>query len=215
MTQEIEIEYKNMLTKSEFDRLLASLPFPEEAHTQTNYYFETPDFSLKEHGCALRIREKDGSFTLTLKEPHSTGLLETHNELTRQQADSWLNGKPANANKTADQLADKGIHTDDLLYHGSLTTHRRELTYGDVLLVLDDNTYLGKTDYELELEAPSEKPDKLQCSSSWMNFRLNSGKHPTNPPLLCCKTQVAVRRANQISCALACAIARIYTTIQE
>ncbi|MFD2759816.1 CYTH domain-containing protein [Lentibacillus juripiscarius] len=178
MTQEIEIEYKNMLTKSEFDRLLASLPFPEEAHTQTNYYFETPDFSLKEHGCALRIREKDGSFTLTLKEPHSTGLLETHNELTRQQADSWLNGKPANANKTADQLADKGIHTDDLLYHGSLTTHRRELTYGDVLLVLDDNTYLGKTDYELELEAPSEKTGQTAMQQLLDEFQIEQRETP-------------------------------------
>ncbi|GAA0432818.1 CYTH domain-containing protein [Lentibacillus halophilus] len=157
MTQEIEIEYKNMLTADEFDQLLNTLPFPKEGQTQTNHYFETANFSLKEQGCALRIREKNGDYTMTLKEPHTTGLLETHDHLTKQQADSWLSGNPTNADGILKQIADKGIAAADLLYYGSLTTYRRELVYGDVLLVLDVNTYLQTTDYELELEAESEQ----------------------------------------------------------
>ena len=47
MTQEIEIEFKNIVTKEEFDTLCKS--FSIEAFTkQVNHYFETPDFSLKE-----------------------------------------------------------------------------------------------------------------------------------------------------------------------
>ena len=46
MTQEIEIEFKNIVTKEEFDTLCKS--FSIEAFTkQVNHYFETPDFSLK------------------------------------------------------------------------------------------------------------------------------------------------------------------------
>ncbi|MFP3488877.1 CYTH domain-containing protein, partial [Staphylococcus sp. SIMBA_130] len=59
---------------------------------QINHYFETKEFSLKELGCAIRIREKDGKYTLTLKEPHPDGLLETHDLLTKQEALNWMNG---------------------------------------------------------------------------------------------------------------------------
>lgn len=156
MTQEIEIEYKNLLTKEEFDRLSRSLPFPKNSDSQTNYYFETRDFSLKKKGCALRIREKNGEYNLTLKEPHPEGLLETHDSLTRQEAHDWIDGNIKAKEHTAKQLAFKGIILEDLVYYGSLTTERRELYDENVLIVLDYSTYNGKADYELELEAPSQ-----------------------------------------------------------
>src|SRR5699024_2293642 len=92
MSQEIEIEYKNLLTKQEFDYLLGHFPFPQNSQKQTNFYFETENFSLKENGAALRIREKDGHYRLTLKEPHPDGLLETHDPLTEAEAMNWLQG---------------------------------------------------------------------------------------------------------------------------
>ncbi|MGP4106695.1 CYTH domain-containing protein [Virgibacillus sp. L01] len=157
MAQEIEIEYKNLLTKDEFDRVLYSLPFPSDAETQTNHYFETADFSLKKNGCALRIREKNNTFTLTLKEPHDTGLLETHDTLTKQEANQWINEEFIGKEYTSKQLENKGINLNDLKYLGSLTTERRELNYHDVLLVLDYSTYGDTSDYEMELEAASEE----------------------------------------------------------
>ncbi|SEQ44288.1 Uncharacterized protein YjbK [Virgibacillus subterraneus] len=157
MAQEIEIEYKNLLTKDEFERILYSLPFPNGAQTQTNHYFETADFSLKKNGCALRIREKNNTFTLTLKEPHDTGLLETHDTLTKPEAVQWINGEFVAKEYTSKQLENKGIYLDDLKYFGSLTTKRRELNYQDVLLVLDYSSYGDTSDYELEIEATSEE----------------------------------------------------------
>ncbi|MFB4169787.1 CYTH domain-containing protein [Virgibacillus sp. JSM 102003] len=157
MAQEIEIEYKNLLTKDEFERVLYSLPFPNDAQTQTNHYFETADFTLKKNGCALRIREKNNTFTLTLKEPNDTGLLETHDTLTIQEANQWINEDYIAKKYTSMQLENKGINLDDLKYFGSLTTKRRELNYQGVLLVLDYSTYGDTSDYELELEAASEE----------------------------------------------------------
>ncbi|MFC2949913.1 CYTH domain-containing protein [Virgibacillus sediminis] len=157
MAQEIEIEYKNLLTKDEFQRLLARLPFPESGSTQTNHYFETADFDLKEHGSALRIREKGGKYRLTLKEPHADGLLETHDDLTKEEADGWLEGNIIAKPHVAGQLKEKGIRHEDLKYCGSLATNRREIEYEGVLLVLDHSTYNRREDYELELEAPSKE----------------------------------------------------------
>ncbi|MFD2629685.1 CYTH domain-containing protein [Oceanobacillus kapialis] len=156
MTQEIEIEYKNILTKKEFETLLTTLPFPADGETQTNHYFETDDFQLRENGAALRIREKQGKYQLTLKEPHDTGLLETHDTLTEEEVDNWLSGNPVAKTHTEAQLNNFGISVSDLHHFGALTTVRREIPYKDVLLVLDYSTYNGQSDYELELEAQSE-----------------------------------------------------------
>ncbi|MFD1040706.1 CYTH domain-containing protein [Virgibacillus byunsanensis] len=157
MTQEIEIEYKNLLTKDEYNRLWSHLSIPKKSKTQTNFYFETEDFSLKKHGCALRIREKAGNYTLTLKEPHETGLLETHDSLTKQEATLWISGNKMEKPNIAKRLENININISDLCYYGSLTTERVEIQSDDVLIVLDYSMYNGKSDYELEVEAPTEE----------------------------------------------------------
>ncbi|WP_337017352.1 CYTH domain-containing protein [Oceanobacillus massiliensis] len=157
MTQEIEIEYKNLLLKKEFEQLLNSLPFPEQGKKQINHYFETDDLSLKANGCALRIREKGGKYQLTLKEPHPDGLLETHDSLTEQEARNWLEGNIITKEHTSKQMQKKGVSIDNLKYFGSLTTLRREAAYEGVLLVLDHSHYHNQEDFEFELEAPSKE----------------------------------------------------------
>lgn len=157
VSQEIEIEYKNLLTKKEFDHLLTHLPFPKKGQKQTNYYFETSDFSLRKNSSALRIREKNNDYILTLKQPHSTGLLETHDTLTKEEAFNWKNGHIIKKDQIADQLNKLNINFNDMAYYGSLTTIRHETIYKDVLIVLDYSTYNGQSDFEFELEAPDEK----------------------------------------------------------
>lgn len=153
MTQEIEIEFKNLLTEEEFKQLLDHLPFPKKGKKQVNHYFETKDFQLASHHSALRIREKNGTYQLTLKEPHEEGLLETHDQLTKEEAESWMQGKIIFKPHTAKQLKAIGISPKDLVYYGKLATVRRETTYRDVFIVLDYSTYNNTEDYELELEA--------------------------------------------------------------
>lgn len=154
MAQEIEIEYKNLLSCDEFDRILTCIPFPTDGEKQINYYFETKDFLLKKQSCALRIREKNKKYALTLKEPHTDGLLETHDTLTKMEADALLKGNPVCEGHIWKRLQEMCIPPDKLEYFGSLTTIRREVEYRGVLLVLDYSTYNGTSDFELELEAP-------------------------------------------------------------
>ena len=157
LAQEIEIEFKNLLTKEEFERLLVTLDFPEKSQTQINHYFETKDFRLSKEACALRIREKNGQYQLTLKEPHPEGLLETHDTLTEQEALNWLQGNIIVKEHTKKQLEQLNIQIGNLVYYGSLTTERRQVHYKDVLIVLDYSSYNGHSDYEFELEAPSRE----------------------------------------------------------
>lgn len=154
MTQEIEIEYKNIITANEFNQLSAAYSFPKEGKKQYNYYFETADKKLGQHGCALRIREKANTLTVTLKEPHANGLLETHDTISKETSKSWINGNIIPQPNTHKQLKHIGVLPEDLSYVGCLETVRRETSYHGALLVLDKSKYNGRIDYELEIEAP-------------------------------------------------------------
>lgn len=160
MTQEIEIEYKNILTKEEYDKLLQVFPFPREGLKQVNHYFETPDFKLKQHKSAIRIREINGTFRLTLKQPYEQGLLETHDDLTEHEAQLWRQGNIIPQKNTLKQLHAMGISANELVYFGSLTTIRREFTDHSIQYVLDCSMYHGQIDYELEIEAPTVSAGK-------------------------------------------------------
>ncbi|RKJ60851.1 CYTH domain-containing protein, partial [Butyricicoccus sp. 1XD8-22] len=58
MTQEIEIEFKNLLTKEQYEMLLKEFKIDDsKIIRQTNHYFDTPEWHLKTLHAGLRIRE--------------------------------------------------------------------------------------------------------------------------------------------------------------
>ncbi|WP_079508118.1 CYTH domain-containing protein [Mesobacillus jeotgali] len=157
MSKNIEIEFKNMLTQEEFTFLSGYFNLgPEHFKEQVNHYFDTPSFSLKDKGSALRIREKGDIFEMTLKQPAKQGLLETNQILTPLQAENALSaGKlPEGEVKTA--ILEVISDIEDLQYFGSLKTIRAEVEYKGGLLVLDHSYYLNTEDYELEYEVTNE-----------------------------------------------------------
>ncbi|WP_110113389.1 CYTH domain-containing protein [Bacillus sp. CGMCC 1.16541] len=161
MKQEIEIEFKNLVTKQEFDELIAHFNIGEEDFiTQDNHYFDTTSFSLKDCGAALRIRYKKGGYVLTLKQPHEQGLLETHQFLTEDEAKAFMNGQVHVTGKIRELIERLGVDVTELLYFGTLTTRRVEKPYKDGLLVFDHSLYLEKEDYELEYEVKNAKEGK-------------------------------------------------------
>lgn len=155
MYQEIEIEFKNLLTQAEFELLMKKFNVtPKDFISQENYYFDTVNFSLKAKQSALRIRKKQDKYIFTLKQPHEQGLLETHQLLTEDQAFTFLNSdaiKMVDGN-VKDAIALMGINPDDLQYLGVLKTDRIEITDSENIIVLDHSFYLNQDDYELEYE---------------------------------------------------------------
>ncbi|MTH53229.1 CYTH domain-containing protein [Bacillus mangrovi] len=154
MAQHIEIEFKNMLTSEEFGRLELAFGFEkEDFREQVNHYFDTEDFQLKQKQSALRIRLKEEKRVLTLKQPAETGLLETEQELTDEEADRLMNGQGFPHGEVEEQLKQMGISQSAICYFGSLTTWRAEKNAENGLIVLDRSRYLSIEDFELEYEA--------------------------------------------------------------
>ncbi|MGM0851866.1 MAG: CYTH domain-containing protein [Bacillota bacterium] len=153
MAQEIEIEFKNLVTQDEFTRLTSHFQIKEEDFlSQDNHYFDTPDYQLKGNQSALRIREKNGTYTLTLKTPLEEDLLETNQRLTIEESESLLHQGAFPEGEVKDVLISLQIPTQSLHHFGTLTTSRAEIDYKAGLLVFDKSSYLQKEDYELEYE---------------------------------------------------------------
>lgn len=154
MNQEIEIEFKNLLTKKEFEKMTQYFSIEKKQfNTQENHYFDTPDFSLKANGAALRIRQKNNKYVLTLKQPAQEGLLETHETLSSEEAQEILETNKIKIGAISNiLLTEFGVSPTKLELFGTLTTSRAETKYMDGTLVLDHSNYLSKEDYELEYE---------------------------------------------------------------
>lgn len=161
MPEELEIEFKNMLTKEEFQRIKDQFSLTESNFSlQKNHYFDTPSNELRENQCALRIREKNGRFEFTLKQPAEEGLLETNQPVTEEDTLKMLKQGIIPPGEVSDALQKLGVGMKKFLHFGTLSTSRAETGYKDGLMVLDYSFYLNNEDYELEYEVKESKPGK-------------------------------------------------------
>jgi len=156
MSSNIEIEAKVLLLKNEYDTIIEKLNLSKYRKIrQTNHYIDTPDRYLKKNGIALRIREKEEEYELTLKTPLSEGLLEKNENI------SWRDFEKLNDQNLFPEgnikkfLSILGVKVDQLKVLTSLCTERIEVEYNGFDLALDKNTYSDIVDYELEVESSS------------------------------------------------------------
>lgn len=159
MTQEVEIEFKSMLTKDEYEKLIRAYKLENQVRWQANDYFDTPSFQLKKQGAALRIREKKHGQVLTLKQPNEVGLLETHASITEEEAEDLFKYGIIHDDQMKQALAPFQLNAA-LEHLGRLETNRAEHQTEDGLLVLDESHYLETTDYEIEFEVTNEEAGK-------------------------------------------------------
>jgi len=173
MSQELEIEFKNILEEVEYRQLLTAFSISEDKKIiQENFYFDTPEFSLKGVGAALRIRKKNGICTLTLKQPVKRGLLETHQVLSKEDAEQMLNGGNIIEGEVASIIKGLSIEPLDVRFFGSLKTKRAEVDYKNGLLVLDKSYYLNQIDFEVEYEVTDEVSGKLRFKELLEQYKI-------------------------------------------
>ncbi|TCI66497.1 CYTH domain-containing protein [Exiguobacterium sp. SH3S1] len=156
----MEIEFKSMLTKDEYETLLESYQLSDQVKWQANDYFDTPTFELRNQGAALRIREKKTGQVLTLKQPHDVGLLETHAPINEEAAENLFKYGIVHDEQMKQALATFNL-TGPLEHLGRLETKRAEIETADGLLVLDESHYLEICDYEIEFEVTDETAGRI------------------------------------------------------
>lgn len=162
MSQELEIEFKNLLTEQEYTSLLNFFEVKEtDFFSQTNHYYDTKDYLLRQLRSGLRIRVLPLNAELTLKTPMGLHLLETTDKLTQEEADLFVKQQTIKANgAVGKKLTEMNVPIEELYCFGSLKTIRFEKVVPEGLIVLDKSSYAEKVDYELEFEAQSHEKGK-------------------------------------------------------
>ena len=130
-------------------------------YVHINYYYDTPELYFYKNNITVRIRQNGNSFEGTVKKHIFNGIHSESDEydfpVQRLPGSVYLQGKK-------------------LCFKGQMITKRKVyfLTEG-ILLCIDKNIYLGKTDYEMELEYTSEMAQEAEriknTADTWLkNF---------------------------------------------
>ena len=179
MSSNIEIEAKVLLLKNEYETIIEKLNLSKYRKIkQTNHYIDTPDRYLKKNGIALRIREKDEEFELTLKTPLSEGLLEKNESISWRDFEKLADDHIFPEGNIKKFLSILGVDVTKLSILTSLCTERITVDYDGFNLSLDKNTYSNIVDYELEVESSSmehaqEQIKKILSYCSITSYSIN------------------------------------------
>ncbi|HFG8972478.1 TPA: CYTH domain-containing protein [Staphylococcus argenteus] len=175
-----EIEFKQIITASLYETLQEKYFKNCVLFKQVNYYIDTPDFKLKQHRSALRIRVKDKQFEMTLKTPAEVGLMEYNHIISINPEIDMIIPNDSLPNDIRQILVKQfGVNDQSLSILGALATYRQETQYQGDLLVLDKSEYLDTTDYELEFEV-KDYDQGLQKFQSLLNEWNLEHKQPLN-----------------------------------
>lgn len=182
MNKEKEIEVRNNLTIDEYFSLcsfyLQKVGRKMIHIDNTNYYFDTDDFSLTKNDIVLRLRLINGKNpTLTLKIKKSDNeCTEISEQLNHIQLDKLLNNNIFPSSDIFKELNKYSIYPSFLSKKGKLKNVRFEIKEDDCLIVLDKNEYNNKIDYDIEIEASSEKRAKEKLDDILKTFNIKKSK---------------------------------------
>ncbi len=150
----IEMELKQLINITQFDQVLSEFNI-EKTIIQKNYYYCDNLGELKQKRVTVRVREIEDKFKLQIKVPVSEdGALHIKKEyeMDIDSAVDFLDGKKLSS------LVNDAM--PDCQKIGSLTTERYISRYDNTTeICIDKSSYLGTTDYEIEIEFANE-PDK-------------------------------------------------------
>lgn len=168
---EKEIEFKNLLTESEYANIMND-HFPEDTALHlTNYYIDNEDLELIQNLLMLRIRVQNGKQIMTVKIPNKRHIVfEYSGEVDIDVTPGIIIDENIIPENIREQLIQRNIQINNLSIQGSLITERFEKKFHSGLFVLDKSTYLGQTDYELEFEAPDVSTGQAEFSQILNNY---------------------------------------------
>ncbi len=186
MATNIEIEAKVLISANEYENIVNTYAGKVIAeYDQDNYYIDSDNFDLKNIGVGLRVRLKDGIYTLTLKAPMSEGLLEKNNPLTEVQFKALLKKGVLPECDIKEFIKMLGKDPLTLKVQTELITHRKEIMVEDesITFSIDKNKYNNIEDYELECSGNSlsRAKDYLKrlCSVSNILYKDNQKSKET------------------------------------
>ncbi|AME08864.1 MULTISPECIES: CYTH domain-containing protein [Gemella] len=181
--REKEIEFKNLLTEDEYQRLFTAFNLGEiNTIINKNYYYDDNEKTLKKFGAALRLRFSGRKNEITLKTRKLKGNIEINVPIDNKlypNAPQVLSSLPE---VIMAELKAMNVNIKTPLLFQKITTIRKELRLSQGLLVLDKTIFLNDVvDYELEFEVSDYNDGKLAFEKILREF--NIIKRSTKPKI--------------------------------
>lgn len=127
-----------------------------------NFYYDTKELFLTKNHIVLRIRDiNNKTYELTLKVKGHKGDIEINHPLSLDEVNKLKNNFKVENKAILKELEKYDFDLSQLELIVDLKTNRIEIDFPDYLLVIDENFYRNKVDYNLEVESSSkEKAEK-------------------------------------------------------
>lgn len=127
-----------------------------------NFYYDTKELFLTKNHVVLRIRDiNNKTYELTLKVKGHKGDIEINHPLSIAEVNKLKNNFKVENKAILKELEKYDFDLSKLELIVDLKTNRIEIDFPDYLLVIDENYYRNKVDYNLEVESSSkEKAEK-------------------------------------------------------
>lgn len=162
----VEYEHKQLITLNEYNNLMQKLDrlYACDEILQINYYYDDNNFSLFHKDETLRVRQKADKLTLERKynKRYAPG-----GERICEESSKIIESLPSKVT----------IGNIVYFYLGELVTIRKNYIVDENLISLDVSYYLGKVDYELEVESEKEIILPTLISGSIETKIRNDGKY--------------------------------------
>ena len=171
MSRNIEIEAKSLIDEKSYRKLIKGKE--SEIYTQINYYIDTKSFDVHERKMGLRVREKDGAFELTLKLKKDEGKLEINQDIAPNEFYEFKHLHHFPNGEVKETLIELGIDIDSLYIFTVLTTKRLDISYKGCLISIDESSFNGIIDHEVECES-----DSMENAKSVLIEFLNKNEVP-------------------------------------
>lgn len=168
--EDFEQEVKFLLDQETFEKIYGGFVSEKNPKKQVNYYFN-PAALVGDKSTTIRIREKDGKYTLTIKEKKSDAKdLSTEKSATISKDD--FNKIMAAGSLKVDAYLENSLK-GEVSYLGSLETIRDEVQYKNIALAFDKSTYFDQVDYEIEMEGRQDNVSDLRKTLGLDNKKTN------------------------------------------
>ena len=181
--REIEIEFKNLLTKEQYAALFKKYDLKNsEEIINKNFYYDDADESFKKIGAALRIRYTNKKTEMTLKVKGDTQNVEINVPLDERYPKEPT-VLPILPNEIIAELERMNVKIKTPMLIQKIETLRHEITLDEgLLLVLDETTFINDVvDYELEFETKDYETGLIAFEK--LLEKNNIDKNPAKPKI--------------------------------
>lgn len=150
----LEVEYKCLIDEETYNKIKHKYEW-DSIKEQINYYYNDMSKELSKRRITVRIREKDGKLKLQAKRHKNSDSplhISEESEIDVSSIPSLIDEQTARKITGVDSMG-------KLIKSGSLTTLRHSFMWNSTTeICLDKSTYLGITDYEVEIEYTLDAP---------------------------------------------------------